>query len=97
MNGGTTGKEGLLAWFVICTTKDVADGVYTLAAIPSGVGGKYAGTHVIDGVNFEDIPMTFVSGTITVVPEPSTLVLGGFAALTLLTFRRLSGRARREG
>lgn len=93
LNGGTTTAQGLLAKVVIDTT-GVGPGNYTLAAIPYG-DGSYTGTDVLDA-GYNEIPLTFSSGTITVTPEPSTLVLSGIAALAMLAFHCWGRRTARS-
>ncbi len=90
LSGDTTTAEGLLAQVVIGTA-GVAPGTYTLAPVPEG-DGSFTGTKVWD-LDFNEIPLTFAPGTITVIPEPSLLALSGIAALALLVFH--SRRRRR--
>jgi hypothetical protein len=60
-------------------------GVTNITASRYTTGGSYI---VDDNLNEYDALTAVASATITTTPEPSTLVLGGIAALALLVLRR---------
>ena len=85
----TVAASGRLMTFTIDLSSATPGEVLTLDP-----DATHSGLSVATDVNGVSVPLSFASGNLTVVPEPSSLVLCGIAALGLVAFRRWAPRRR---
>jgi hypothetical protein len=81
-NTGTVNSLGRLATLHL-STSNLAPGVYALDLFGSLAGD----TELLDQTGMPITTGVFTNGTVTVVPEPSTAILGAFGLVSVVAWR----------